>query len=454
MVVFRRRLIFWLIKAYFKRWGKFIFFSFVLGLVFFFLLASSSRKILELIPFQEKKVIGLVGAYTPDTLPNEIISKVSRGLTKVDENGKVTPDLASSWKVKDNGKLYEFVLNKNITFSDGKKLTSEDVVYSFSDVSIKRPDANTITFKLKDAYSPFLVTVSRPILKKGLSGIGEFSLADIELNGSFVKSLQIVSSKNKFKTEQYQFYPSEEALKLAYTLGEVNVVEGLTDINFNGMSFKDFKNAEIKKNTQYAKLVTIFYDTNDPVLSDKKIRNALTYALPDSFPQGERTYVSYPASSQYRSHEGLERTQDITHAKALLTATSASSSAATSTTSITLSVLEKYKSTGEMVKKEFEKAGVKTKIEIVPSRPARFQAFLGDFTIPKDPDQYTLWHSDQANNITKFRNLRIDKLLEDGRKITNTEERKAIYSDFQKYLLDDSPASFLYFPYSYTVTRK
>ena len=70
-----------------------------------------------------------------------------------------------------------------------------------------------------------------------------------------------------------------------------------------------------------------------------------------------------------------------------------------------------------------------------------------------DPDQYTLWHSGQMNNITNYKNLRIDKLLEDGRQTVDIQSRIKIYADFQKYLLDDAPATFLYFPDIYTVTR-
>jgi peptide/nickel transport system substrate-binding protein len=67
-----------------------------------------------------------------------------------------------------------------------------------------------------------------------------------------------------------------------------------------------------------------------------------------------------------------------------------------------------------------------------------------------------LWHSSQIqiNNISKNKNVRIDKLLEDGRKTNDLEERKKIYADFQKYLLEDPPAAFLYFPYEFTVARK
>jgi peptide/nickel transport system substrate-binding protein len=73
--------------------------------------------------------------------------------------------------------------------------------------------------------------------------------------------------------------------------------------------------------------------------------------------------------------------------------------------------------------------------------------------LPYDPDMYTIWHSGQVNNITHYKNVRIDKLLEDGRQATDENKRIQIYADVQKYLLDDAPAAFLYFPYSYTVSR-
>jgi len=74
--------------------------------------------------------------------------------------------------------------------------------------------------------------------------------------------------------------------------------------------------------------------------------------------------------------------------------------------------------------------------------------------IPIDPDQYIFWHSTQANtNITGLVNAKIDKLLEDGRMEQDQEKRKKIYIDFQKRLVDELPALFLYYPTSYTVTR-
>jgi peptide/nickel transport system substrate-binding protein len=143
---------------------------------------------------------------------------------------------------------------------------------------------------------------------------------------------------------------------------------------------------------------------------------------------------------------------DLTHAKLLLEA--AGYSDKSKVPPLTIFTLPDYQATARIVASAWEKLGVKTAIVVVPSRPDSFQIYLGNFLPPKDPDQYTLWHSAQQNNITNYKNLRIDKLLEEGRKTLNQENRVKTYADFQKYLMDDAPASFLYFPITYTVVRK
>ena len=123
---------------------------------------------------------------------------------------------------------------------------------------------------------------------------------------------------------------------------------------------------------------------------------------------------------------------------------------------LTIKILRKYKNTAGAIDVAWKQKGIETIIEEVSSVPDNFQIFLGAFKVPHDPDQYVLWHSSQIqiNNISRYKNVRIDKLLEDGRKTTNLDERKKIYADFQKYIQDDVPASFLYFPYEYEVVRK
>lgn len=443
----------WLLREYIKKWGKSIFFFFLAGLAFFFLLRFTSGFFINRIPTGQNEIIGIVGAYTLDNLPSPILYEISRGLTTVSGDGKPMPDLAKSWKITDNGKTYVFTLKNDVYFSDGTNLNSLQLNYNFSDASIERPDKYTVIFKLKEVYAPFLVTVSRPIFKKGFVGVADFKVKDIKLNGNFVESMTLVSVKNRNKEKSYHFYPSQEALKTAYVLGEVSQISGTTNINFKNTSLDAFSNTKISKTVNYDNLVTLFYNTQDSVLSDKKIRNALSYAIPDSFSRGERSDSSFPPTSWAAGAGSFGYKQDFSHAN-LLMAASNNSATRSASPSLQIKVLQKYKETGEEIASSWKKIGINTKIEVVANRPSVFQVFLGDFNVPKDPDQYTLWHSSQENNITNYKNLRIDKLLEDGRKTVDINERKKIYADFLKYFLDDAPASFLYFPFEYTIIRR
>lgn len=399
----------------------------------------------------------MVGAYSIDKLPDAISEKISRGLTKVAPNGEIKPDLAESWQIRDSGKTYIFRLKRGIRFSNGTEVTSKTLGYVFKDVKIERPDKYTIVFHLQDEYAPFLVTVSRPIFPRGLQGLGEYTITDIKINGEFISSLTLSQTTNKGHHVVYVFYPNQEALKTAFLLGEATEIDDIINSKINNTDIATHKNVIVSKQTNYDQLVTLFYNTKDQVLSDNKLRKALSYSLPDSFSQGERAYLPYSPRSIYFSKEAAVRSQDLAHAKLLLDAVylTASESARPQ---LIITTLTKYHTAAVSIARIWQDLGVKVKIVDVDVKPTAFQIYLGDFTVPKDPDQYMLWHSDQESNITKFRSLRIDKLLEDGRKTVSVKERKRIYDDFQKYLLDDAvidtPASFLYFPYTYTLKRR
>ncbi len=448
-MVIKRRLIIWLVKAYIKRWGKIILLSFLIGLGVFFLLQSFLFSFIHQLTIDNKQTIGVVGSYTIDSLPSSFLSEVSRGLTKVDDKGDVKPDLATSWKILDSGKTYEVTLNTKERFTDGTPLTSKEIAVSFSDVKIDRPSDNRIVFHLRDPYAPFLITLSRPLFKSGFVGIGNYKIAHIKFNGSFIQSITLAPTRSG-TTEIYQFYPTDDALKIAYALGEVSIAKNLPNIDFQNTSFTSFPNTQIEKSTNYTVLVTLFYNTQDKDLSDKKLRDALSYALPNEFKEGNRAYSPFPSTSWAYLLTNAHN-QDTTHSKLLLDASFGKDS---KLPSFTISTEPKYQELARELQKAWKTIGIETKIQVVTAVPSSFQMYLADFNVPKDPDQYSLWHSYQPNNITHFNNSqRIDKLLEDGRKTIDKNERMKIYADFQKYLIDEQPATFLYFPYSYTLVR-
>lgn len=418
----------------------------------FFLLNKILSYFITRLPFVEKETIGMIGPYTVDSMPAEILGKISKGLTKTDIDGTVRPDIAEKWKIAPNGKAYAFYLRKNIYFSDGSNLTANDINYDFADVSIMRPDKYTIVFTLKDNYSPFLTTVTRPVFKKGYVGVGDYRVKRIKLNGDFIESVELYSEKYH-KASVYQlFYPTVPALKTAFLLGEVSRITNLPDVDVKNTTFSSFKNTMVEKKTNRTKLVTLFYNTRDKIISSKTLREGLGYTMPDIFDRGERNsgplpYFSYAGQGGFNAYQ-----QDLEHAKTLIDKSGTATESGK--ISLTLDTLPKYESTAKIIATIWKTFNIETKIRVTSQVPSSFQIFLGEINLSSDPDQYTLWHSSQVNNITHYDNVRIDKLLEDGRKELDLQKRILIYTDFQKYLLSDPPASFLFFPYYYEVSRK
>lgn len=101
---------------------------------------------------------------------------INNALLRVDSNSKYVGDLAKSWEISQDSLTYTFHLNEDIKFSDGSDFDAEDVVFTYETVqknqadneyvdltrlaSVKEVDKNTVEFKLKEAYSPFLDTTA------------------------------------------------------------------------------------------------------------------------------------------------------------------------------------------------------------------------------------------------------------------------------------------------------
>ncbi len=95
------------------------------------------------------------------------------GLVELRPNLEPVPELAESWEVAENGRLYRFRLRDGVTWHDGTPFTSADVKFSFEQVllkfhartkasvgsaleSIVTPDQRTVEFRFRQPYAPLL----------------------------------------------------------------------------------------------------------------------------------------------------------------------------------------------------------------------------------------------------------------------------------------------------------
>lgn len=371
---------------------------------------------------------------------------IGDGLTSINENGTVEPNLAASWESVDKGKTWAFRLKDGVVWQDGKPVVSRDVVYGFSDVAIERPDDKTIIFQLQNPFSPFPSVVARPTFRKGLLGTGQWKVTRATISGNYVQQLVLVN-KNRDK-KIYKFYPTEDRAKLAFKLGAVDILLGI----FNPQPFESWKTVELKGESNTNQYVAVFFNTEDKLLSDKSLRQALAYAINKEEFGATRAYGPLSPNSWAYNPQVKPYNYDAARAKELIDELD---SELKENLSVKLVSTASLLSAAEKIAKSWEAVGVKTQLQVSSAVPSEYQALLAIYDIPQDPDQYAIWHSTQGTtNISNYKNPRIDKLLEDGRAELNMEERKKIYLDFQRFLVEDSPAAFLYHPVSYAVTRK
>ncbi len=409
----------------------------------FFLL----RFLIPTLNFKNNLKIGQTGRYTVSDLPNSILRLVSNGLTQVDSEGSVIPDLASSWETTDKGKTWIFTLKNDVVWQDGDKVTSESINYQFSDVLVEKPDEKTIIFKLDNTYSAFPSVVSKPTFKSGLLGTGEWKVEDISLNGSFVEEINLSSEENGNLT--YKFYPTEESLKIAFELGEVDRMEDLFGIS----PFDEWKKIKISSSSNFDEFVAVFFNTQDGILAEKEMRQALTYAIDKEKLGGSRAISPIAINSWAYNSQVKQYNYDPEKAKEMIKDYKETSKQTDIT--INLATPSLLLDKAEIIAENWRVVGINVNLQVVTITPTEYQAFLAILNIPDDPDQYSLWHSTQTStNITHYEDVRIDKLLEDGRSEIDLTSRKKIYMDFQRFLVEDSPAAFLYYPITYSVSRR
>ncbi len=445
------RYYYWLFLEFAKKYSRLIMMSFFIGFISLigFLSVSPYLKLI----FNKQEVIGLTGKYDFTNLPDEIMVKVSNGLVTINEKGEIIPVLANSWEIKDQGKRYRFYLKNNLLWNDDKKFTASDIDYKFSDVKIKVIDKNVIDFSLSKSFGIFPTYLNKPLIRPPLIGIaGFYKLGKYKITNGSLLELTLIPNTKDLMTIKYKFYNNESDLVVAYKKGEINKMT-LTKKSVAD-TFINWKNTRITKSVDYSRLLTLFFNSKDKTFANKDIKDAfammINYEKLSESGEIARGPIS-PMSWAYNSN--LK-----TNSYDIDTATKIVKKEIEATESARLNLLTSYNyyDSADSIASEIEKTGLKVDINMITyDKPDNFDLLLVYWKVPQDPDQYYFWHSTQKEgNIGNYSNVKIDKLLEDGRSTINIEDRIKFYLEFQKAIQDDPPALFLYYPYVYTIERK
>lgn len=437
----KTRKYYWLIQEFIKRHYRIIVSATLIGIISITAISFFARYL----PTPKKHIrIARIGKFAPTSIPEDIQQQVSKGLITMDTDGNITPGIAKEWKITNNDTTYTFTLDSSLRWHDSVKLKPEDIKFAFKEVSQEYTNSEII-FHLKEPFAPFMGILSEPILKKNKQGIGEYKITSLKAPGGVLQSITLIGSNIK---KTYKFYPTENTAITAYRLGEVDRVE---NISFIPKDLKEETNTLITKTENNSKIAALFFNNNDTTLSGKSARQALTYAIQDKSGTKDRAISPINKNSWAFNPNVKEYEYDPERAIDLFNQDVENPS----DIKIEIKTMLQYLENAEKIARDWEEVlGIKTEIKVTTTLSDDFQAILIDYTPPIDPDQYTIWHSTQPTNFTNYQNLKIDKLLEDGRRTLEPELRKQIYQDFQRFLLEDSPAAFLFYSSDYTIERK
>jgi peptide/nickel transport system substrate-binding protein len=110
-----------------------------------------------------------------DEIAQMLAPSLYSALVTLDTDGRLLPDLAESWEVKDGGRTYLFHLRKGVLWHDGRPFGSGDVRFtlerlksqeSISHEAVRRifrietPDDGTVELHLDEPWAPFLSTLA------------------------------------------------------------------------------------------------------------------------------------------------------------------------------------------------------------------------------------------------------------------------------------------------------
>lgn len=237
---------------------------------------------------------------------NVVFGLIHRGLTKYDNEGKVTNALAEKVDSKD-GKVYTVTLRDDLTFSDGSPLTSANVknsllhwadpaaaAHSYTGMStiasIETPDEKTAVITLKSvntSFEEYLADTAAPILPDAALepgadawvGAGPFTLADWEQG----MSMTLQKNENYFDSDKVVleqidlgFYSDATARLNALTSGGVDFVESVPWESFDSLEGTPGVKLDAKTSMfQYL----MFNVTAEGPLQNPLVREAIAYAI-------------------------------------------------------------------------------------------------------------------------------------------------------------------------------
>jgi peptide/nickel transport system substrate-binding protein len=433
-----------------------------------------------------------------------------RGLTTIDKNGRVVPDLAEAWTVEE-GTVYTFQMKANQYWHDGNPVTADDVLFTINvlkdpevfslpdltslwrSVEVEKLDDFTVRFRLTQPFMPFLDYTTIGLLPRHIwESVPAAELATKPLNATPIGNgmmrvvetaadhIRLEPSPFYHEARPYlsavdlRFYPDHASLFTAFVNGEIDGISQVLPQDLPIASARDDLNLFSAVQSEY--LIVLFNMTNPdvPFFQEKAVRQALYYGLDRESMVNDVTggqgiiahSIVLPENWAY--HRDVKRYDyDPVLANQLLDEAGWVDQDGdgirekdgrplrfllySNDDPARLALIEHMAEDWRIIGVDAQPTPV-TFAGLVADflNPRRFDAALIGWEITGDPDPYPLWHSTQAvgggQNYSGWENQEADQLMEQARALTDEGERRDLYVRFQEIFAEEVPSLLLYYP--------
>lgn len=246
------------------------------------------------------------------------------------------PCLAESWEISGDGLTYTFRIREGVTFTDGEVCDANAIQANFKAIMdngdrhswlefmqivdrTEATDDRTFVIKVKKAYEPLLMelAVTRPFAMispkamkeggtkdgvNGYIGTGPYVLKSFEKDqyAIFERNEAYWGQKPAIKTIEVKVIPDNQARILALKNGEIDLIYGKNMLDAEALKSFEGSDAFGVALSEPTSTRQILMNTKNPILNDKRVRQALQHAT-DRETISEGIFYGYekPAGTLY-----------------------------------------------------------------------------------------------------------------------------------------------------------
>jgi peptide/nickel transport system substrate-binding protein len=457
-----------------------------------------------------------------DMISLRVTELIFNGLVGIDAKQEIVPELADRWDISEDGRVYTFYLRQDVTWHahEGEEpmpFTADDVIFTYNimmhpetitplkvryefiesatkvddytvQYSLKRPILNALakfSFKIIPKHGPQsseFLSREDPFVQNPI-GTGPYKLKNITADREVI----LVANEDYFKgrphIDKFIARPFADQNIMGQAL-MFNAIDMIVLANHRDIPLIQGDKRFVLQPYNALSYSFFGYNLRNPVLADKRVRKAFTYALNrqemlDSFFQGQGTIISGPFAPGSWAYNLDVQPMDYDPEKALELLTEAGFVKGDDgimekngqKLSLTLKVpiakeSEAVKRVILAFKNYLSKIGVEINAEFQEWLAWKEDIFLdNDFDIifaswvfDDSADISSLFHSAEIgpwkNNFGAYSNPEVDSLIVESKLTLDHEKRRTINRKLHAIIADESPYTFLWTITNYAAYNK